>query len=212
MKKFFRAAPLIIGACVAAIGITACGNSKETDPGPTVALSEIDKDYSIGIIRDGLYTSSFFDLKFINPENWTMTSSEDLKKLGEAAGDSDRSSLALQSVSRQKDANITVRITNLGLDTRTRSQSDIIDSIYSSLEKNKKSGRSVYSDMTLNKVEVDFLGEKVPALKMHGKIGAKDIYQTQVVLLKGSYYAHIISTATSEDSSVKNLGSFASIN
>lgn len=201
IKNIITVASIIFLSAFILIG---CGKKEVVND---KTLADIDILYSKGEYKDNTYINTFFNIKYETPTDWQMLSIEQLESLSEKVGDNANSVMAFYSQTQNKNSNINMRINNMGVDTRKFTDDEMVESFYDKVEKVYKN--IGYTNLFAKKDTVDFLGEKVPAIYVSGKLLEKEVYQVQIILKRGSYYALITSSSTSFEEAGNNLKAFS---
>lgn len=180
--------------------------SKKTDPGI---------EFTIGETGSTSYSNKFFDVAFEASGDWYVASKDQLAQLtkvkAEAINDKDiKASLesgktstlffAQESTGNNK-VNLVSGKTANGVSGITSEQ--LINSLVPSLKKTYES--QGYSNTTITKEKVKFLGEDVQAIRVKGQYRGRDIYNTQVVIINKNYYGILNATSFEKDENQKIL-------
>ena len=216
--------PSILALGFSAFSFTGCSlmdtpqgmSTEET----TTTLEDVDKDFSIGT-RDGkTYTNDFFGLKLTVADDWTLLDENEIAKITSTVQDNISDEAIKESINSgdtrfimyamKNDKSQNVNITVQKLPYRTESADfDLNAYVDSSVEQTKELlPQNGFEDLTVEKANITFLSEEVPAIKIKAKYKGNDVYETQVYRSKGSYMSSITATSTGEDNTQNSLNVF----
>lgn len=182
--------------------LISCGKNKVAK---RICEDDCDLNFTIGEIKDHTYTNDFFRIRAKFPNDWSILNKEEmedvLKTQLNAINDKtvqeliDYGNPTPIMIAQEKNHkhNINITISALANSGNRVSVEDVINAIY--LDIDNLYTRAGYKNIENKKEMIDFLGDRVAAIKTHAFYGGKEIYQTQVFLVHGFYYAVITSTS-----------------
>lgn len=171
------------------------------------AQSEVAEDFSIGVTSGQTYTNEYFDIGLTVDEKWIFKTQEEIaainnttleqinldtaKQLAESSGFCD-----MMVVYTDGTRSINVTVQNLGLMGLTMTADDIIEgSLPSAATAFQQAG---YTDVSTGKEECTFCGEKVSSAVLTAKKDGVSLYEKQLYVIKGTYFAAITFAAEAE--------------
>lgn len=210
-----------------AITFTACGannkseaggnakteNATETTTKATV-VSKMTGEFTLGETGDSSYKNTFYDVSFEAPDGWEIADTARRAKIDDitseeltydsvkAAIDSGKTRTLFFAEESSGNNNIMISA-NKRSDAKEVTAEKIIDSALPNLKATyEKQG---YSDVNVTKESVKFKGLDTPAVKIVGKYNGKNVYHTQVLVVKGSYDGLITATSSEKDENQRIL-------
>ena len=186
----------------------------------TSTIENVDKDFSIGT-RDGkIYTNDFFGLKLTVADDWTLLDENEIAKISSTVQDNINDKIIKESIHSgetcfimyamkdDKSQNVNMSVQKLPYQTEL-ADFDINSYVEKSIEETKELlPQNGFEDLTVEKANITFLSEEVPAIKIKAKYKDNDIYETQVYIFKGSYMASITATSLGTDNTQNSLNVF----
>ena len=215
--------PSIVALGFSAFSFTGCSlmdTPQGMSPETTATLEDVDKDFSIGT-RDGkTYTNDFFGLKLTVADDWTLLDENEIAKITSTVQDnigdeaikesinSGDTRFIMYAMKNDKSQNVNITVQKLPYQTEA-TDFDINSYVEKSIEQVKELlPQNGFEDLNVEKVNITFLSEEVPAIKIKAKYKGNDVYETQVYRSKGSYMSSITATSTGEDNTQNSLNVF----
>lgn len=175
----------------------------ETEP---ETVPEDEPDFELGVTSGGTYENAFIGIGCCLDENWTFFDEEQIQELnGVVLESTDDEELREQmeqlgniydmyALSADGMATLVVGMENLGvLYGAVMDEETYIDASMGNLEDSLASFG--YTDITFEKITVDFAGQERPGIQIHSYLSGYEIFQKQVYIKAGSYMANICMTS-----------------
>lgn len=222
MKKTKIAA--LIAMAGIALTFTACGTNhkpEETTEAKTETSSEttqatsattvakkMTSEFTVGEIGESSYKNTFFDVAFDAPDGWLVANKDQLAQISHLTSDNISDSAVKEALesgqtrtlffAQESSGNNNLNLVSSKSANGTEvGANEIVDNLVPQLKPMYES--QGYSDLTITKESVKFTGTDTPAIKIVGKYNGKDIYQTQVVIVNGSYQGILTATSFGND-------------
>lgn len=218
--------PSILALGFSAFSFTGC-SLMDTPQGmateATTVLEDVDKDFSIGTRQDKTYTNEFFGLKLTVADKWSLLDENEIANVTSSvqkniSDEEIKSSInsgdtrfIMYAMNANKTQNVNITVQKLPYQTGA-ADFDINEYVEKSVEQTKELlPQNGFDDLNVEKVNITFLSEEVPAIKIKAKYNGNDIYETQVYRFKGSYMASITSTSVGKDNTQNSLNVFVKL-
>ncbi len=223
-NRFFI--PSLIALGVTAFSMGGCSflnPPQEETTESTTTVEDVDKDFSIGAVKDKTYTNEFFGLKLTVADDWSLLNEKEIAEITSTVKDnisddeikeainSGDTRFIMYAMKNDKTQNVNITVQKLPYSTQL-ADFDINAYVDNSVEQTKELlPQNGFENLDVKKTEITFLSEKVPAIHINAKYKGNDIHETQVYCFKGSYMASITATSSGADTTEGILNTFEKI-
>lgn len=186
---------------------TGAETEPETEP---ETVPEEEAEFELGVTSGGTYENAFIGIGCSLDESWTFFNEEQIQELnGVMLESTDDEAIREQleqmgniydmyALSADGMATLVVAMENLGvLYGAVMDEEAYIDATMVNLEDGLASYG--YTDITLEKVTVDFAGQERLGIQIHSYLSGCEIFQKQVYIKVGNYMANICVTSSIMD-------------
>ena len=212
----------LVAALVLLFTLCACGSSENTKPSSTDSTKPTEQDLSLGTVTGGRYENDFVGLACEPGSDWYIYSRDEIAQVSglvkENVTDEDilkqieNNGTAIVFYAAKDDGatSVNITVTNTGRQLEGAiSEDEMMELTLPQIEQTYPS--LGYEDLKVSSETVTFAGTTHPCLVISATANGMQIYQRQVLLLKGSCSVWVTSSSYFTDTTTEQLALFEAL-